>query len=45
MAHTARNEEDKQEYFDSPEVLEGKTAQLAQWIKESNHMICFTVSI
>lgn len=45
MAHTARREEDKQEYFDPPAVLEEKVAQLAKWIKESNHMITFTVSV
>lgn len=44
MAHTARSEEEKKEFFDSAEVLDGKVTQLAQWIRESNHMICFTVS-
>ena len=44
MAHTARSDEDKKEYFDPPEVLEKKIDQLVQWIKESKHMITFTVS-
>ncbi len=44
MASTARSEEDKKEFFDSPEELDGKAALLAEWIKESQHMIAFTVS-
>ena len=36
MAHSAhKNEEEKKEYFDTPEELEAKIDQLAQWIKES----------
>ena len=44
MAHTARAEDEKKEFFDPPEVLESKVEQLAQWIRESKHMITFTVS-
>lgn len=44
MAQTARPESEKKEHFDSPEVLEGKVKQLAQWIRESDHFIAFTVS-
>lgn len=44
MAHTARKGSEKKEYFDPPDVLEGKVKQLAQWIRESEHFIVFTVS-
>ena len=44
MASTARDEDDKKEYFDSPEELDKKVSQLAEWIRESKHMIVFTVS-
>ena len=44
MAQTARKEEEKKEFFDPPEILEEKLDQLAQWIRESRHMITFTVS-
>ena len=44
MAYTARTEDGKKEYFDSPDVLEKKVDQLVQWITESKHMITFTVS-
>lgn len=44
MAWTARSEEEKREYFDSPEELEKKISQLAEWVRESKHMIVFTVS-
>ena len=43
MAHTARNEEDKKEYFDSPEELVKKVDQLATLVKKSKHFIAFTV--
>ena len=43
MAHTARSEEDKKEYFDSPEKLEKKIDQLAALVKKSKHFIAFTV--
>ena len=43
MAHTARNKEDKKEYFDSPEELEKKVDQLAALVKKSKHFIAFTV--
>ena len=44
MAHTARKESEKKEYFDPPDVLEQKVETLAQWVKESSHFITFTVS-
>jgi len=43
MAHTARSEEDKKEYFDTPEELEKKVDQLATLVKKSKHFIAFTV--
>jgi hypothetical protein len=42
MAHTARSDDDKKEYFDPPDLLEKKVDQLVQWIKDSKHMIAFT---
>ena len=44
MASTARDEDDKKEYFDSAEELDEKVSQLAEWTRESKHMIVFTVS-
>ena len=44
MAFTARKDEEKKEYFDSPEELERKVGQLADWTRESKHFIAFTVS-
>ena len=44
MAWTARDEDDKKEFFDPPEDLERKAAELAGWIEASKHMIVFTVS-
>lgn len=44
MAATARDKDEAKEYFDSPEELEKKVTQLAAWIRESRHMIVFTVS-
>ena len=35
MAWTARGDDDKKEYFDSPEELERKVQQLADWVRES----------
>ena len=43
MAHTARNEEDKKEHFDSPKELEKKVDRLAVLVKKSKHFIAFTV--
>ena len=43
MAHTARNDDDKKEFFDAPDVLDKKIDQLVRMIKESKHMIAFTV--
>ncbi|CAG9329276.1 unnamed protein product [Blepharisma stoltei] len=37
-----RTEEEKKEYFDSPEELERKIDILAQWIRESSHFMAFT---
>lgn len=45
MASTARSEEEKKEFFDSPEELERKVCQLADWVRESKHFIVFTVSL
>lgn len=43
MAHTAhKNDEDKKEYFDPPEVLEKKINELASLVKNSKHFIAFT---
>ena len=43
MADTAhKTEEEKKEYFDTPDELEAKVTQLAQWIRESRHFIAFT---
>lgn len=43
MASTAhKTEEEKKEYFDSPEELEKKIDILAKIIKESEHFIVFT---
>lgn len=43
MASTAlQSEEEKKEYFDSPEVLDKKVQQLADWIKASRHFTMFT---
>lgn len=44
MAWTARGDDEKKEYFDSPEELERKVQQLAEWVRESKHFIVFTVS-
>ena len=45
MAHTARTEKDKEEFFDTPEVLEKKASQMVEMIKQSKHFIVFTVSV
>lgn len=43
MADTAiKSEEDKKEYFDSPEELDRKCDLLAQWILSSEHFVAFT---
>jgi len=44
MAWTARTDDEKKEFFDSPEELEMKVSQLAKWVRSSEHMIVFTVS-
>jgi mono-ADP-ribosyltransferase sirtuin 6 len=42
MAHGISDPECKKEYFDSQSELNAKLDQLAQWIKESQHLIVFT---
>jgi len=43
MADTAiKSEEEKKEYFYSPEELDTKCDLLAQWIKSSEHFVAFT---
>lgn len=42
MAYTARDDEGKREFFDSPEELDRKVTLLAQWVRESRHSIVFT---
>ena len=43
MASTAiSSEEEKREYFDSPEVFDTKITLLAEMILASNHMVAFT---
>lgn len=40
--HNIPDTEDKTEYFDAPDVLDKKVAELAQLVLASNHMVCFT---
>ena len=43
MASVAiENEQEKKEYFDSPQVLDQKVTQLAKWVRESQYMTTFT---
>ena len=43
MADTAiKTEEEKKEYFDSPEVLDQKIEMLAEMVIMSQHMVAFT---
>jgi hypothetical protein len=43
MADTAiKSEEEKKEFFDSPEELDRKCELLAMWIKSSEHFVAFT---
>ena len=43
MASTAiKTEEEKKEFFDSPEELDMKTTQLAEWIRDSQFFSIFT---
>ena len=43
MADTAiKSEEEKKEYFDTPEELDSKCELLAQWILASDHFVAFT---
>ena len=43
MASTARSKDETTEYFDSPEELDRKVTLLTQWVRESRHMMAFTV--
>ena len=40
--HNIEHEDDKKEFFDSPEELEKKIDLLAKWVKESKHCVMFT---
>ena len=43
MASTAiKNDEEKTEFFDSPEVLDAKVSEFAEMIQASEHMVAFT---
>ena len=43
MADTAiKNEEEKKEYFDSPQVLKEKVEKLAMMVLSAEHMVTFT---
>ena len=43
MASSAiKNEEEKKEYFDPPDILDKKIRKLAKYILKSGHFICFT---
>mmetsp|Transcript_14504 Transcript_14504/g.22511 ORF Transcript_14504/g.22511 Transcript_14504/m.22511 type:complete len:142 (+) Transcript_14504:54-479(+) len=43
MADTAiKDEEEKKEYFDSPQELDRKVDKVAMWILEANHFTAFT---
>ena len=43
MAQTAhKTEEEKKEYFDSPEELNNKVSLLAEMIMSSEHFVAFT---
>ena len=43
MADAAiKTEEEKKEYFDTPEELDRKCDLLAQWIRSSEHFVAFT---
>ena len=43
MAWTARDDDDKKEFFDSPEELDRKVSLLAEMVTSSKHTIAFTV--
>ena len=43
MASTAlKTDEEKKEFFDSPEELDEKITRLAEFIRNANHFVCFT---
>ena len=37
-----KSSEEKREYFDTPEEIELKTTQLAEWIQEAQNIVFFT---
>ncbi len=43
MASTARSKEETKEFFDPPEMLDKKAAEMVDLIKRSKHFIVFTV--
>jgi len=42
MSTAHKTDEEKKEYFDTPEELEEKVTKLAEWIKNSKHFVAFT---
>eukprot|EP00118_Oscarella_pearsei_P009936 m.58799 g.58799 ORF g.58799 m.58799 type:complete len:423 (+) comp34829_c0_seq1:408-1676(+) len=42
MAHTARDDDDKKELFDPPDIVNEKVTRLAKWVKSAKHFIAFT---
>src|SRR4051812_20600058 len=42
MSTAHKTDEEKKEFFDTPEELDKKVATLAEWIKKSKHFIAFT---
>ena len=42
MDTAIKKTEDKQEYFDAPDILDGKVNYLAQMILRSSHFVAFT---
>ena len=42
MTTAHKTDEEKQEFFDTPDELEKKVSQLAEWVKSSKHFIVFT---
>ena len=42
MSTAHKTEEEKKEYFDTPDELEAKISQLAEWVQESEYFTAFT---
>lgn len=42
MQTAHKTDEEKKEHFDSPDVLDQKITQLAEWVKASKHFVAFT---